>query len=804
MLDFFRKYQRYIFLLITVVIIISFSFFGTYSTIDSNPNIWREQIAFKAVNGQEITRQELEETANFLSTDNEDKILFGGAWGPNFLNDGVIRKDFVESNLITELALAYSEELKEDFEKRAAKEKKFTLYSHPDAQFLGVESVWKHFSPEMAANFNALKKAPNPLTAEAFKNRVALFAAEKQIPASTLRYILRYQEKQYNWLQPDPKLDQIDLSLFGYHTLEDWFGPRLNRLICEFIINTAILAETHGYRVSKAEALSDLIRNAQISYKQNMNNPNLRVASPEEYFSEQLRRLNIDQSRAIKIWQQVLLFRRYFSDAGSAALLDSLSSEKLNKYAYENVTVDLYRLPKELQISNYEDLQNFEVYLTAVAKRNNNDPVALPEEYLSLDVISKQNPELVQKKYEIELSEATSKKVQARIGLKEIWNWEIADQNWPTLKNKFPDLGVKNATNRDERFDALEKLDPTTRGKVDSFAKEAIVKEHPEWIDQALSEAKPEKMNIGLRSEGGKMPLKGLDSKEKRQSFMGLLDNAPLKSSPDQDSPLFAYSPDAQVYYRITVLEKATRPQILTFAEATADGTINNVRNKFLENYYLSIRDKNPELYKKSTGEWQTFSTVRESVANQYFEKILLAIESMPTKPPSLVENKRPLSREEAGSLRFYPHVAQVKAGVEKEVTGTSKWVKDDKDPASIDPNAQLPLWDQWRITKSLTEWNRQEKQDIIDLNNVASEKPGTWSQVITGPNGDIAFYQIKENSSTGNDALSAVAEQVRQQQKILGDEAQRHLMVQVLNELKSKNALSLAYLKTSEETEVF
>src|ERR1700722_696233 len=134
MLDFFRSYQRYFFLVITVVIIISFSFFGTYSTLGSNQ--WREQIAFKAVNGHEVTRMDVDELALFLATDNEDKMLYGGAWGPNFLNDGVIRKDFLETGLAEELALAYQDDLQSDIEKRLAKEKKYTLYTHPQAPFL--------------------------------------------------------------------------------------------------------------------------------------------------------------------------------------------------------------------------------------------------------------------------------------------------------------------------------------------------------------------------------------------------------------------------------------------------------------------------------------------------------------------------------------------------------------------------------------------------------------------------------------------------------------------------------------------
>jgi hypothetical protein len=56
MLEFFRKYQRYFFILITIVIVISFSFFGTYSTLSNGS--FREQIAFTTVDGTDITRHE--------------------------------------------------------------------------------------------------------------------------------------------------------------------------------------------------------------------------------------------------------------------------------------------------------------------------------------------------------------------------------------------------------------------------------------------------------------------------------------------------------------------------------------------------------------------------------------------------------------------------------------------------------------------------------------------------------------------------------------------------------------------------
>ena len=59
MLQLFRKYQRYLYILITTVIVISFSFFGTYGTLSDGS--FREQIAFTTVNGTDVTRHELDE-----------------------------------------------------------------------------------------------------------------------------------------------------------------------------------------------------------------------------------------------------------------------------------------------------------------------------------------------------------------------------------------------------------------------------------------------------------------------------------------------------------------------------------------------------------------------------------------------------------------------------------------------------------------------------------------------------------------------------------------------------------------------
>lgn len=801
MLDFFRRHQRYFFFVITVVIIISFSFFGTYSALSSNP--WGEQIAFVAVNGREVSRMDVDEMALFLGTDAQDKLLFGGAWGPNFLNNGVARVDFLQTGIGQELAYAYPQDLSEDIDKRLEKEKTYKPYVHPQAPFLSIENVWNYFAPEMKVQFDALQSGDNGMAPDVFQSRVNLYLSQAQIPDSTLRSILRYQEKQYSWLKPDERLSQTDLSLFGYHTLEDWFGPRFIRLVSEFIMNASILAEELGYSVSKGETLADLIRNTQISYQQNKNNPNLGVTSPEEYLNEQLRRMNMDQSRAVKIWTQVLLFRRYFQDAGANALVDSLANQRLHKFSRENVTVDLYRLPASLKIGNYEDLQKFEIYLTASAKQNKKEPLELPEQFLAVDAVEKQYPELVQKRYVLEVAQVDQKTLGARIALRELWNWEVSEQNWAALSKEFPILGTKPSIAREERFAALDSLDPTTRSLVDAFSKRSIVKANPEWIDEGLDAAKKEKKIVGLRMKGGKMPFSGMDLDKARKEFIRLLDAAPIGETVAVNSPLYKFSSDGRDYFRIAVLDRAKEKELLTFVEANQDGTLDALRDRILEKYYVANREKDASLYQKENKEWKPFREVRAQVADQYFAKVLLALEPIAAH---MLKDEEPFGanphlKDRSSSFRFFPHLNKIKEALEKDPAMASHWIaaKSKEEEVSSQLHERPTLSAQWKIEKSEEEISRESPPAHVDVQEAFLLEPKTWSSIQALPNGDLAFYQVKGRNAPSH-SMSELARQGREMQTLLGAEAERHLMRQVIAELKSKNALSLDYLKVAAE----
>jgi GcvH upstream region-like protein len=801
MLDLFRRYQRVLYIIVTVVIVISFLFFGTYSTLSNSP--FREQIAFKAVDGTSITRHELDEMAAFIGTDAADKLMFGGAWGPNFFNDGVITKDFLESGLGLMLANAYPEDIRPDLQARLEKEKRYSLYAHPQAKFIGTESAWNYFSPQMAANYRALKEASDPASPEAFQTRAALFLMEKQFPQHILHQVLRHQEKQYNWLTPDRNLDRMDLSLFGYHTLEDWFGPRYVRLVSEFIINAAKIAEQKGYEVTKADALASLIRNADISFKQNAGGPHLEVASAQEYFNEQLRRLGMDQNGAAAVWRQVMLFRLLFQDMGNSVFVDPYTFNEFNAYALESVSGEIYRLPKELRLADFKALQKFETYLDAVAKRSDADKAKLtvPTAFLSIDQVAQKTPELVQKRYTLEVAQINKKALEGNVVVKESWNWEVSDKGWDQLKKQFPELGVKPATTREQRFAALDDLDNKTRGRVDAYARTAIVDEHPEWLDKALAEAHPAQITLGLHENGKISFFTGLKN---GKALMELLDAAPLAGYAAEDikpknkeaaDKLARYTNDGTIYYNIKVIDRAKKPEILTFAEADREGVLADLLDKNLEAAYPKIREADPKLFQKNDQSWKSFADVKELVAEKFFANTLEAIKSnyaaaiAPETPP---EHMIP---DYAATLRLYPYAKGVREKIQR-------------DPAQIailtvqQPESKPTLTDQWKLERAPYQTTRSSSDLAIDSSQLFNTPPGAWTKVNTPANGDLNFFHLAAKSS--NVTEKAIADSVGQARTLLSDDAQQRLMRQVLSEIQEKGAISFEYLKKVAEIDEY
>lgn len=788
MLGFFRKYQRYFFLVITVVIIISFSFFGTYNALPNEE--FQSQPAFRAVDGTLVSRAELNEMIIFLATDMEDKLLFGGMWGPNFLNDGVIKKDFFQTGITEMLAMQYAPELAPDYEKRLAIEKRYSLYKHPEANFVSTETAWSYFAPTMLPNYETLQKANSPLDPEAFAARINLYLSEKSFSPMMLKQVLRYQEKQYSWLKPDDRLDHMDLSLFNYHTIEDWFGPRLISLVAEFVINSAKIAQQRGYTVSKAEVLADLTRNADQSFRQNMHSPHLGVTSSQEYFKEQLRRMGMDQNRVIKIWQNVLLARRLFQDAGHSVFVSPIMFSDFVNYAKESINGDLYQLPKELKLSDYRSLQNFQVYLDRVSQQTPQEKtkLLLPKTFQKVSDVAKLTPELVQKGYLLEVAQIDKNSLLPKISIKETWNWEFAEANWDKLKKEFPELRLKKGETQQERFAALEGLNDKVRAKVDTYARTELLEAHPEWIEKALENETGKQVNIGLPLKGpAGDPFAGI---EEASVLIVLLDKASVgdsertKEQEETDKKLAQFSADKRRFYKIKVIERAPNEEVLTFAEANRKGILDKLVDKVLQGHYVKIRDAQPEKFQKADKAWKELADVKDLVADSYFAGTIKAIQGQNGEKDKLTGNL-------AAAKRLLPYVKSIKGQLEANPEASVLYVKGES-------NEKKSLADQWKLEKKPFKIDRSTQNDQINIVEAFELPLKGWSDVIQSPNGALSFYQKLGTGESENEAV--LNDKLKQAQSLLAAEIQRVLAAQLITEFKAKNAISLDYLNQGTE----
>lgn len=798
MLAFMRKHQKYFYVVITFVIVISFSFFGTYGALSGNAI--HEQVAFTTLGGEAISRSELEEMALFIGSDSEDKKLFGGVWGPNFLNDGVIKKDFLETGLAALLIEAYASDLEVDFRHRFAREQRFKPYEHPEAPFLSSLAAWHYFAPAIPGYLERLKQSKDPLSPEALQTRIDLYLAEKRFPAPYLSQVLAYQERQNKWIEHDEALDRQDMSLFGYHLVEDWFGPRFNRLIAEFIFNAAAIAEEMDYSVSKEEALISLIGNAARSFKENRESGMLGVSSPSEYFDQQLQRMRLDKTKAIKLWQKVLLFRRLFDDVGQAVFVDANVYMAFNRFANEVVTGDLYRLPDALRFSDFRTLQRFETYLDAVAKRTKEEKqsLQLPSSFLSMQEIIKKNPELVRKRYELKVSSASKKALQTKVSVKDTLGWELDQSHWNLLKTQFPELGLQRSglqkgdsqkgDSIEGRLFAIDQLDPTTRGRLDQFVREQIVNAHPEWLSKALDEAPSKQESIYLSLKGPSSAFVGL---ERGEELIKLLDRAEIGK---EFLPLKQISFDGDTYYQISLVGHSNEAEVLTFAEANRGAILDELFDRTLEVYYVQMRGENPEIYQNSDKSWKPIGTVRDQVAERYFSKVFEAIKGA-LKARGDKEKYQNLEGEKLAAYRFIALGETLRKQLEKNPKEASILTVAEEELGSSDP-----FKGQFKWIRSSLNLSRKNQNGLLDAALLFRQPLQTWSQVIIAPNGEAYFAFVRERKAqTGIDGVEG--EQIAKARFLLGSDAERSYLKSLLPLLKEKRAISFEFLNASQNS---
>ena len=788
MLDFFRRYQRYFFVVIAVVIVISFSFFGTHQTMNQPQQI-EDRCIGHAIDGSKMMKSEVDQMIHFIWSDRNDITLTEKGIMPNFFNDGVIRKDLMGTGIGTLLVNAYFEELKESLQEKMERHKNYHPYVHPTAPFISVKNLWGQVLPEQKVNLERFLEETEEMTPDTFSLLVDLYLGEAAFPPNILREYLMFQEKHYDWIQPDPALPRANLNLFQCRGVEDWFGPRFLELSAQFIINAAAYAKQQGYKVSYEEARVDLIRKGYETLQIQMRKSDVSQEEVGNLWQQQLRSLGMREKEVVSLWQKVMIFRSLFDDVGGAVFVDPHVYQTFYGFASKTAEVDLYHLPPALELKDFSALMKLEYYLDQVTKNRING-IILPQNFASTSEVEKNCPELVEQCFLIEVAEVQKDEVALNVSIKEMWEWQLEKENYELLEREFPQLALKKGSDAEGYFVALEGIDPELRQKMDKFSRGKIVEEHPEWIEEALNQKHMVSRQVSFSPNGENSPFEGKDLPDlfKMAAFKGDLEKN--KESIEARKNLELYSADGETYYRFHILDRDLTKAVLTFEEANERKILDSLLEKHLESSYAQIRSKNPRVFKTEKNEWKPFKEVKNKIGMILYSETLKEIDAEVSKLGVKLSEERYEDLDDFyPKYRLYPYMVIAEQEV-RRLGDASKFLEKNEDEIVEGKlRKKKELCSQWALVKEGKIFKNHEKS-LWFTSDIFAMIEKSWSEVCLSQDGRLQFFQLQEKSvPNGN-----FSTEMKQGQEILSKEVKQYLMSDFLKSLKEKKAIYLNY----------
>jgi GcvH upstream region-like protein len=547
MLQIFRRYQKVIFLVTTVLIVFSFVFFGTFSAFVQQTSA-PDPIVYTTRSGTKVHHSEMQQMMQFFAHERADPVLPRNLLDNNFLNDGWISRIFFKSGGVEPFVFAKVSKHEEFLAQAFEKERTFSPYRNTYDPNMSAEAIWSFVVPQMNENLEKLRKAEN--WKEALPCKVNLYLAQKDFPPTMLAQTLLYSGGQ-NPGGLDPRLMKGDLSLFGYHNLQDWFGEAFVQRCAEVVFESVDSAKKRGLKVTKEERDHYLHTLLIDTYKQVASQIQDQIPHPFALYSLYLRHRGWTQDSFEKCLDKILLGQRLLDHYSKVPLVDTYSFEDFHSYAYEYTTVKVKELPEKLKLITQSDWEAFEGYIQATSKHSSEKEFSL--ESHPFEVIAAKSPYLVGREVAFYYNEVPLKQLEGRVSLKETWAWEKDPANQEILKKAFPEL-AQGTNNWEERLSALPKK---RKQKVDSFARGEIAKLHPEWIEEAFQKSVMQQTSLLVARSGEcrDFPLKGIQ-------------NIPaLMKKLEEEKEFVSYTQDGEHYYRILRNQEMQPERLLTFAE---------------------------------------------------------------------------------------------------------------------------------------------------------------------------------------------------------------------------------------------
>ncbi len=607
MLKFLRKQQRAI-LFVTGVALVG-TFFASGAMGSRNEKSPEDPVAFDLAGGRAIKRSQLKLMAYLLSAgDGTTRDSYGSALIGS-VNGNFVYKELFESGLIEKIANkalpTISENMGQQIEKMAA----FKGYTHPQADFLSSRVLWERVIPE-SAPLRAKIASAAPIDQQFFKEILTVYKKQQAINPAFMRQLMLYQQSQVQGISRDPAIEQSDLSVFGAHTLHDWFGSAFLESLSKVVMQGAHEAKKSGYKVSRDEVWGDLIQNMRDSLQRERGGQAVSATEAAETLVERLEMLQLPRKEAIDLWEHALLFKRFFGDVSAVCLDDSSAMRSFALFAGGAGVIDEYRLPELLQPTSFSKLMELEIYFESLYGQKR-ALLELPRVPLPLSKIK--TPELLKRSFEVVLKEIDLRQVERQITLKQMWEWQLDPAHFAALAERFPLLAGAEAKTRSARDQLLDEVPPYMRAEIDNFTREQMVLTHPEWVSQQFGLAEERKLSCSMRNGKVFFPVEGGDPGEELLTEMvqnrKVGERAEFKG---RDGKLFSL--------QITSIDECE--MALSLEEALAAGVLEEMVDEKLEKSYPAIRARAGAKFKDSEGEWKPLDEVRDEVGELCFKEV--------------------------------------------------------------------------------------------------------------------------------------------------------------------------------------
>lgn len=773
MLTFLRVHQKTFMIIVTAAVVVSFLFFGISGAGGNGGERVEETAVCKALDGTTITEQKIERMARFLSYSNLD-LLDDKIPSPNWLNDGVLEKDFIHTSLGLVLAEKIFPEIAKDLSTTLQVARSFDSYRHPYAPFLSAGGLWSQFAPEATRIASEIIRAGNTPTVETFNLLSQLYAQQKSVPLTFFKRMIAYQQSQDSRIPQDDQLAYADLSLFGLHSAKEWFGATYLRAAAQVIINAAAQAKSMGLTVSTQEVREQLLTNiAEASRRsgEKIEGEHLYTA-----FIHQVRKEGMEERECLDLWKDVILFRKLMSSFTESVVV----APDVIKQAYEAskdlATIEFFSLPSSIQLKDFSSLLKLQLYIETVSGAHRKENSLLPKEFLPVAEIEKKMPELVRREFVLEYKELDLKKIASQVGLKEMWNWQAGDLGWDCLQKQFSFLSDCKAATKEERLAILEELEENKCLEVQSFSRQKILSSDKQRLQQALSSLKEQQDTFLVGKKGEGLPFKAIAD---REGLRALLEVAALKgedvkeaSSLEARNKLLFYTVDEQHYYKIEVLERSPVKRMLTFAEAEEFGILRQKLDKRLEDMYLIVRKKDLASYQQD-GSWKPLAEVKDKVGMSLFPEFFQAIQ---------VEysafSGQAVTLEQKQSPEFYMQYWML--GAVKET------LEEMKSGKGLDSDRSLFV-KQWDLT-SETRTVGKNSYEMFSFQEEFFLPEGHYSSIHLGPYQSSLFFKIVSRSE--KESLSE--EEMDLLKAPLRKAAEKKGIVDLWNKIEEKKSIYL------------